>query len=115
MKLVNLEKERLDRGWTQEDVANKVGVARSTYANWESGKREPDLDTSQKLADLFEVSLDYLVGRTLYKPMNTGDGLIKEPGVQFVMRAKDKMSPKAYAKFLKLMEEAEKAFDDDDD
>jgi transcriptional regulator with XRE-family HTH domain len=59
-----LEKERLKRGWTQEEVATKIGVARPTYANYEKGKREPDFETSQKLADLFETTIDYLLGKS---------------------------------------------------
>src|SRR6187455_3135103 len=66
-----LEKERLKRGWTQNEVALKVGVARPTYANYEKGKREPDFETSQKLADLFETTIDYLLGKeTKYDLLN---------------------------------------------
>jgi len=63
-----LEKERLKRGWTQNEVSLRVGVARSTYANYEKGKREPDFETSQKLADLFETTIDYLLGKELKEP-----------------------------------------------
>ena len=66
MRLVHLEKLRRLKGWTQEEAANKAGVARSTYANWENGKREPDFETSEKLTQLFEVSLDYLLGKSKF-------------------------------------------------
>jgi transcriptional regulator with XRE-family HTH domain len=59
-----LENRRNIIGLTQEEVANKIGVARSTYGNYESGKREPDFKTTQKIADLFEVTVDYLLGRS---------------------------------------------------
>ncbi len=52
---------RKSRKWTQEIVASKLGVARGTYAHWEINKREPDNDTLTRLADLFEVSIDYLI------------------------------------------------------
>lgn len=45
----------------QEDVAKKIGVGRTTYAMYEQGKREPDYETLLKLADLYEVSVDYLL------------------------------------------------------
>ncbi len=57
-----LEKLREKAGLTQDEVAQRVGVARSTYANYESEKREPDLNTLRKLADLFDVTVGYLVG-----------------------------------------------------
>lgn len=49
---------------TQENVAKKIGVARTTYAMYEQGSREPDNETLQRLADFFNVSVDYLLGRT---------------------------------------------------
>ncbi|MWC26663.1 helix-turn-helix domain-containing protein [Paenibacillus sp. MMS18-CY102] len=67
MKLANLEKERILNDFTQEDVANEIGCARSTYANWESGKREPDFDSAQKLANTFGVSVDYLIGNSKFR------------------------------------------------
>lgn len=55
---------RTQKKLTQEDVAKIIGVARTTYAMYEQNSREPDNDTLQKLADFFEVSTDYLLGRT---------------------------------------------------
>lgn len=55
---------RLERNLTQEDVANILGVARSTYAMYEQGNREMDYASLVKLADFYKVSLDYLFGRT---------------------------------------------------
>lgn len=51
------------RGWSQTQVAKELGMKRSsTYANWEYGIRDPDTDTLVKLAQLYEVTTDYLVG-----------------------------------------------------
>ncbi|MBF7150840.1 helix-turn-helix domain-containing protein [Bacillus toyonensis] len=60
-KLNLLRKEKKLR---QEDMAKHLGIARTTYAMYEQGNREPDYDTLQKLADFFDVSVDYLLGRT---------------------------------------------------
>jgi transcriptional regulator with XRE-family HTH domain len=49
---------------TQEDVANIIGVARTTYAMYEQGHREADYSSLVKLADRYKVSLDYLFGRS---------------------------------------------------
>ncbi|WP_079908237.1 helix-turn-helix transcriptional regulator [Paenibacillus sp. 32352] len=64
MLLSNLEKLRISNGWTQEEIAKKIGVARTTYTNYEAGKREPDIETAQKIADVCGVSVDYLLGKT---------------------------------------------------
>lgn len=48
----------------QEDIAEFLGVARSTYAMYEQGNREMDYAMLIKLADFYKVSLDYLFGRT---------------------------------------------------
>lgn len=47
---------------TQQKLADLVGVARSTVAMWEAGKNEPDNDTLLKLAEIFGVSTDYVLG-----------------------------------------------------
>ena len=47
---------------TQKDVADNIGVAKSTYSLYESGNREPNVQTIKKLADLLNVSADDLLG-----------------------------------------------------
>lgn len=49
---------------THEYMANLLGMTRQGYGNYENGKREPDQETLEKLADFFETSVDYLLGRT---------------------------------------------------
>lgn len=55
---------RKSLGLTQQEVANRLNIERTSYARYESGCREPDIATLIQLADLFQVSLDYLCGRT---------------------------------------------------
>lgn len=47
---------------SQRDFASKIGVAPSTVGMWESGQREPDFEMALRLADFFNVSVDYLLG-----------------------------------------------------
>jgi transcriptional regulator with XRE-family HTH domain len=59
-----LEWLREKKGHTQKELAQRIGIARTTYSGYANGAREPDLDTLNKIADYFEVSTDYLLGRT---------------------------------------------------
>ncbi|WP_195264579.1 helix-turn-helix transcriptional regulator [Clostridium sp. 1001275B_160808_H3] len=59
LKLLRNEKEL-----RQEDVAQKLSIARQTYSSWETGERTPDIENLIKMADFYNVSLDFLVGRT---------------------------------------------------
>lgn len=49
---------------SQQALADALGVAQSTVANWECGRREPNYETTRKLADFFQVTVDYLMGRS---------------------------------------------------
>jgi len=50
------------KGWSQSDLANKSGVSRVMIGKYERGEAIPSIDAAKKIADAFEVSLDYLVG-----------------------------------------------------
>ena len=64
----NLRHLRFSKGISQTTLAKKLSVSRSAICQYESGKREPDYQTLQKLADFFGVSVDYLLGRDEAKP-----------------------------------------------
>ena len=55
---------RTERGITQEQLASMLKVSRSTIGMYESGKREPDFETSEAIADIFNVDMDFLMGRS---------------------------------------------------
>lgn len=54
---------REQKGISQTELANKINVVRSTICQYEKGTREPSYEVLQKLADFFNVSVDYLLGR----------------------------------------------------
>ncbi len=62
--LKRLQELRMNRKLTQLELANILNVSRNTVSRYEIGNREPDYDTLNQLAELFEVSIDYLLGRT---------------------------------------------------
>ena len=58
----NLKEARLKRNLSQKEVADQIGVAKSTYSLYESGNREPSVQTIKKIADVLNVSADELLG-----------------------------------------------------
>jgi repressor LexA len=48
---------------TQEELAQKLGVARATVASWETGRRDPDTETLSKISKHCIVSIDWLLGK----------------------------------------------------
>ena len=62
LKMMRLESKR-----TQQQVADYLEVKRSTYGEYERGKIVPPYDKMEKLANLFNVSVDWLVGKTNFK------------------------------------------------
>lgn len=59
-----LKSLRKSKRLTQKQLAEKINVTHVSISGYESGNRSPDTDTLQRLADFFEVSTDYLLGRT---------------------------------------------------
>lgn len=59
---MNLKKLRERHKYTQEEIAEKIGVSRQAVAKWENGKTVPDINNCVALAELYEVELDALVG-----------------------------------------------------
>ena len=55
---------RLSSNLTQNEMAEKIGFSRSTIGMYETGAREPDFETLEKIADYFNVDTDFLLGRT---------------------------------------------------
>ena len=58
----NLKEARLKSGLSQKDLSENIGVAKSTYSLYESGKREPNVDTIKKIASALNISADTLLG-----------------------------------------------------
>ena len=64
MRLERLQMLREERGWKQSDMARRLWVSQSTYSGYETGKIQVPVDTLLKLADIYDVSMAYLMGRT---------------------------------------------------
>ncbi|WP_342577735.1 helix-turn-helix transcriptional regulator [Psychrobacillus sp. FSL K6-2843] len=73
LKQCREQKKSSNPNWTQKYVADKIGMARTTYTAYENGTKLPPLDIVDSLASLLEVSTDYLLGRTDIKDPNNID------------------------------------------
>lgn len=83
---MRIKELRLQSEMSQKKLADKIGVSRSTLAMWETNKSQPDLETICKIADLFDTTADYVLGRTEAPP-----SLDKQlEGIDFVFSAETK-------------------------
>ena len=69
MKYERLRNLREDRDMTQAKAGEYLHISQRSYAHFEAGTREIPVEVLVALADLYEVNLDYLVGRTDQKDM----------------------------------------------
>ena len=94
---------RKDRHLTQGQMAEKLGVSRPSYTCYEIGNAFPPLGTLCKIAEFFEVSLDYLVGRTNDPEVDAADP--KRAVEELMMLATfRKLSPEQREKICELMQ-----------
>lgn len=59
-----LKELRSEKELSQTQLAKELGVSQRSVSNWETGVRQPDFETLEKLANFFAVSTDYLLGLT---------------------------------------------------
>ena len=67
MRFENIRNLRIDKGLTQKEIAVLLGVSQNTYSQYEIGVLHYPVDALLKLADFYNVSVDYLLGRTSVK------------------------------------------------
>ncbi len=113
MNINNLKTARENVGLTQSQVAEKLGISDGTYKNYEQGKREPNNALLVKIADLYGVSTDYLLGRE--KPPTKPDVLTMltqefhlTEFEKVLVQAYIVISPKEREKFVQFIEETVK-------
>lgn len=74
----NLKRLRKEHKLSQEKMAAQLNIPCRTYGSWERGEREPDFQTLCRIADLFSISTDSLLGRV---PMNVEVKYEKPPAL----------------------------------
>ena len=99
---------RKEAGLTQVDVAEKLGISQPAYASWERGAKKPTQDNLVKIAQILNVSVDYLVGNS----QETSDEL---DNIELLFRMNSKGLTEEEKRIFKkelieFMEERKKAF-----
>lgn len=64
LKFENIRNLRIDKGYTQKQIAEILNVKQNTYSQYEIGVLNYPIEVLMKLADFYGVSVDYLLGRT---------------------------------------------------
>ena len=117
---LRLKSLRQEKKITQQDLANLLSVSASTVGMYEQQRRDPDTETLKQLAEYFNVSIDYLLGKSdirnqypnskvkMSESNLSGDNLEQleqefPEGVKVLRRASKELSPKSKEKMIKLM------------
>ena len=66
----NIKNFRKNKGYTQEELANKLNVVRQTISKWEKGYSVPDAEMLKKLAEIFDTNVSQLLGSTIEQESN---------------------------------------------
>ncbi|MEN3132960.1 LexA family protein [Bacillus albus] len=89
-------------GWTQEDVAKKIGVTKQTYSHYENEKRKPSLSTIRELANVYNVDIDAIFAEGLSDNSNKipiiGSASCKDGSVVFKHIEGYEDTPKSWLK-----------------
>jgi transcriptional regulator with XRE-family HTH domain len=59
-----LKQLRNEKGISQKQAAEQMQMSRTCYANYEQGTREPSFDALRRICDFYDISADYLIGRS---------------------------------------------------
>lgn len=95
---------RKQKGLTQKQLADLLDISASTVAMYETGRREPDTQTLNKFAELFGVSVDYLLGREKTDMERLEENLARlDPRIQQAYRSLQEMDEEDLAMTLELI------------
>lgn len=111
----NLKNLRKSKGLTQVQFAQIFQISSGTIAMWETGKRTPDTETLKRIAQYFNVSIDYLLDNQKGLPENSvspgNDEKIsnnvtspKDMDIRRIERARKNMTQKEWDKMMKILE-----------
>lgn len=70
---MNIKDIRIRKGLTQSEVASALGVSSVVYSRYETGSRQPSIDVLVQMANIFGVTVDYLLGRKVAEDSSLSD------------------------------------------
>lgn len=92
MALIRIKELRRKMKLSQEEFADYLNVSQATVSSWECGNSDPDLNMLIKIADYFEVSLDFMMGRGENRSYHLdliGEGFLEAVRVEYYKRHLD--------------------------
>lgn len=102
----NLKALRESRKITQTQLGEHIGAKKSAISLWESGKRQPDQETLVRLANFFEVTIDYLLGRDDSVPIENTP--TDDPLTEQIMAKARLMNEEELLQLLRIMDAVKK-------
>lgn len=102
-----IKEERLNLGLNQNELASKLGLTNKSISRYEKGDRQPDYETLSKLADIFDCSIDYLLGRTNDRDNLVYGGLVEGKPYTLEIDRSETDLPDTIDKFQKLIKKLE--------
>lgn len=105
---------RTREGLSQAELADRLGVAKSTISMYEVGKREPDFETLETIADLFNVDMNFLLGKDSSendryyineKTAQAAQEMYDDPDMRTLFDMKRTMAPDRFAAHIKFMKD----------
>jgi transcriptional regulator with XRE-family HTH domain len=99
-------------GLTQQDLAQRISISRTRLSNYEQGTREPDHEITKRLAEYFNVTIDYLLDHSLSN-IQTADGQVSDEWLQVVNQMKrEGYDPDQVLQALRLLNSIRKQQED---
>ena len=102
----NLKALRESKKITQTQLGEHIGAKKSAISLWESGKRQPDQETLVRLANFFEVTIDYLLGRDDSVPIENTPA--DDPLTEQIMAKARLMNEEELRQLLRIMDAVKK-------
>ena len=80
---------RIEKGWSQQELADKLGVNKMSVSQYELGKRKPSFDKIEALAEIFHVDMNYLLGHNDFVVRLSGDETDPQAGMNVLITSKE--------------------------